>query len=53
MKRLITFINFLRRKQKKIASSNRDTTLANMLVNHIMTAEEKPTAIKNGTQRNY
>lgn len=52
MVNLTTIINWLKRKKK--VATNKDITLANMLVNHIQAAEQKPTAImKNGTTRSY
>lgn len=49
MANLTSIINWL--KSKKKSATNRDIALANMLVHHITSAEQKPTAvIKNGNR---
>jgi len=51
MANLTTIINLL--KNKKTTATRKQVELANMLVNHIQSAEEKPTAIIKNGNRGY
>ena len=51
MVNLTTIINLL--KSKKKTATKQEVALANMLVNHITTAEQKPTAIIKNGNRGY